>query len=63
MDRARTMAGVLRDLWPHVEAGWIRPVIDHSFDLAGAIKAHRAMEARGRAGKILLLPKSGEAAP
>ncbi|WP_306228355.1 NAD(P)H-quinone oxidoreductase [Bosea beijingensis] len=53
--KARIVAGVLRDLWPHVAAGCIRPVIDRSFPLAEAAAAHRYMESGSHVGKILLL--------
>jgi len=53
--KARIVAGVLRDLWPHVAAGRIRPVIDRSFPLAEAAAAHRYMESGNHVGKILLI--------
>lgn len=53
--KARIVAGVLRDLWPHVAAGRIRPVIDRSFPLAEAAAAHRYMESGSHVGKILLI--------
>lgn len=53
--KARIVAGVLSDLWPHVAAGSIRPVIDRSFPLAEAAAAHRYMESGSHIGKILLI--------
>ncbi len=53
--KARIVAGVLRDLWPHVAAGRIRPVIDRRFPLAEAAAAHRYMESGSHVGKILLI--------
>ena len=53
--KARIVTGVLRDLWPHVAAGRIRPVIDRSFPLAEAAAAHRYMERGSHVGKILLI--------
>jgi NADPH2:quinone reductase len=38
------------------EAGRLRPVIGAEYPLAGAAKAHRAMEARSVPGKALLIP-------
>jgi putative PIG3 family NAD(P)H quinone oxidoreductase len=52
--KARIVAGVRRDLWPHVASGAIRPVIDRSFALADAAAAHRYMETGSHVGKIML---------
>ncbi|HEV2816086.1 MAG TPA: NAD(P)H-quinone oxidoreductase [Allosphingosinicella sp.] len=43
-----------RAVWPHVEAGKLRPVIHATFPLAEAADAHRAMEAGDHVGKIVL---------
>jgi NADPH:quinone reductase len=43
-----------RTVWPHVEQGRLRPVIDTSFPLALAAEAHRRMEAGEHVGKIVL---------
>jgi putative PIG3 family NAD(P)H quinone oxidoreductase len=46
----------LRDkVWPLIEAGKVRPVIDRTFPLAEAAAAHRLMESSAHIGKILLL--------
>ena len=57
--KARIVTGVQRDLWPHLAAGRIRPVIDRSFSLAEAAAAHGYMESGSHVGKILLIaPKA-----
>ena len=46
----------LRDrVWPLIEAGKVRPVIDRTFPLAEAAAAHRLMESSRHIGKILLV--------
>jgi len=41
-------------VWPLIEAGKVRPVIDRIFPLAEAADAHRLMESSRHVGKILL---------
>jgi NADPH:quinone reductase-like Zn-dependent oxidoreductase len=41
-------------VWPLVETGLVRPVIDSTFPLSKAADAHRRMEADLHIGKILL---------
>jgi putative PIG3 family NAD(P)H quinone oxidoreductase len=43
-----------REVWPHLEAGTIRPLIDSVFPLADAAGAHRRMESGDHVGKIVL---------
>lgn len=55
-DKASIVAGVRRDVWPLIEAGRIRPVIDRTVPMAQATTAHEIVEAGDHIGKILLLP-------
>lgn len=59
--RARTVAekGAIRDavlmqVWPLIEAGKIRPVVDRTYPLAEAQAAHARMAGSAHIGKILL---------
>jgi len=47
---------LLREVWPLIEAGKIKPVVDHIYPLAEAQAAHARMKASGHIGKILLTP-------
>ena len=45
---------IARTVWPHVEAGQVKPVIDRTYPLAEAAAAHARMEAGDHVGKIVL---------
>jgi NADPH2:quinone reductase len=44
-----------REVWPLLERGAVRPVIDRTFPLREAAAAHRLMESGGHIGKIVLI--------
>ena len=54
----RAKARITRDLservWPLLDAGRVRPVMDSTFDLEEAPEAHRYMESSAHVGKIVL---------
>lgn len=52
--KAAIVERVLREIWPKVEAGSIRPRIDHVFALSEARAAHERMESSAHRGKIML---------
>jgi putative PIG3 family NAD(P)H quinone oxidoreductase len=54
--KARIVEGVRSEVWPLVEAGAIKPIIDTTMPMAEAGKAHQLMESSDHLGKILLLP-------
>ncbi|PTQ12305.1 NAD(P)H-quinone oxidoreductase [Sphingomonas oleivorans] len=45
---------LMRHVWPHVEEGRLKPVIDTIFPLADAAAAHRRLESGDHVGKIVL---------
>ena len=45
---------IAENVWPFVESGQLRPVMDSTFPLAEAAAAHARMEAGGHVGKIVL---------
>ncbi|MEV8509209.1 NAD(P)H-quinone oxidoreductase [Actinoplanes sp. NPDC051475] len=55
-DKARIVRGVHDQVWPLVDAGTIRPIIDRTLPMREAAEAHRLMESSDHLGKIVLLP-------
>jgi NADPH:quinone reductase len=56
VDEKGRIANALRErVWPHVEAGKIRPIIHARLPLAEARDAHRIMEASAHIGKLVLI--------
>jgi putative PIG3 family NAD(P)H quinone oxidoreductase len=53
-DKARIVRGVREQVWPLVESGAVRPVIDRRLPMPEAAQAHRIVEASDHVGKVLL---------
>ncbi len=53
-EKATIVSGVLEQVWPLVEEGTIRPVVDRALPIEDAAEAHRVMESSAHTGKILL---------
>ncbi len=53
-EKARIARQVERHVWPWIEAGRVKPVIDSSFPLAEAEQAHARLQSGAHAGKIVL---------
>jgi putative PIG3 family NAD(P)H quinone oxidoreductase len=53
-EKTMIIQGVRREVWPLIENGAVRPVIDRSFPLAEAESAHRLLESSAHVGKVLL---------
>ncbi len=52
--KAEICAQVERHVWPWIAAGIVKPVVDRVMPLVDAADAHRALEAGGVTGKIIL---------
>lgn len=50
---------IARTVWPHVEAGRLKPVIDRVFPLDDAAGAHALMDSGAHVGKIVLQTEGG----
>jgi putative PIG3 family NAD(P)H quinone oxidoreductase len=55
-EKALIARSVEREVWPLIEAGRIKPVVDSVMPLAKAAEAHARMAGSGHIGKILLTP-------
>jgi putative PIG3 family NAD(P)H quinone oxidoreductase len=56
--KAEIVAAVRAHVWPDVERGVVRPVVDRRLPMSRAAEAHRVVEASEHIGKVLLLPDS-----
>lgn len=53
-EKARIAREVERVVWPWIETGRVKPVIDSTFPLADAEAAHARLQGGGHAGKVVL---------
>ena len=53
-EKARLAAEVERVVWPWIEAGKVKPVVERTFPLAEAAKAHALLESGAHTGKVVL---------
>jgi len=54
-EKAEIVSGVRTQVWPLIETGRIRPVIDRRIPMAEAAVAHRVVAANKHIGKVLLV--------
>ncbi len=54
-EKAAIIAAVREHVWPLIENGRIRPVVDRQIPLADAAEGHRVLESGGNVGKVLLV--------
>jgi NADPH:quinone reductase-like Zn-dependent oxidoreductase len=53
--KAEIVAAVRHDVWPDVERGVVRPIVDRRLPMARAAEAHAVVEASEHIGKVLLV--------
>ncbi|MGY1723875.1 NAD(P)H-quinone oxidoreductase [Blastococcus sp. SYSU DS0533] len=53
--KAEIVAAVRHDVWPDIERGTIRPIVDRRLPMSRAAEAHRVVEASEHVGKVLLV--------
>ncbi|RQW90668.1 NAD(P)H-quinone oxidoreductase [Micromonospora globispora] len=54
-EKAEIVRGVREEVWPLVESGAIRPIVDRWVRMADAADAHRLLETSDHLGKVLLV--------
>lgn len=55
-EKGRLVAAVRKIVWPLIESGAVKPIIDSTFPLQAVQDAHRRMEMGEHVGKVLLIP-------
>jgi NADPH2:quinone reductase len=53
-EKARLAAAVEQQVWPLIESGAFRPIVDRTFPLEQAAEAHAFLEAGDHVGKVML---------
>ncbi|WP_405585734.1 NAD(P)H-quinone oxidoreductase [Streptomyces sp. NBC_01092] len=54
-EKAAIVAAVREHVWPLLDAGQVRPVVDRELPMSEAAEAHRVVEESGHVGKVLLV--------
>ncbi|MFF3612511.1 NAD(P)H-quinone oxidoreductase [Streptomyces sp. NPDC002580] len=54
-EKAAIVAAVREHVWPLIDSGHVRPVIDRRLPMSEAAEAHRVLEGSGHIGKVLLV--------
>ncbi|MFI7401513.1 NAD(P)H-quinone oxidoreductase [Streptomyces sp. NPDC049541] len=54
-EKAAIVAAVREHVWPLLDAGHVRPVVDREIPMDDAATAHRVVEESGHVGKVLLV--------
>ncbi|MFI7385192.1 NAD(P)H-quinone oxidoreductase [Streptomyces sp. NPDC049813] len=53
-EKAAVVAAVREHVWPLIEGGHVRPIVDQELPLSEAAQGHRVLEESGHIGKVLL---------
>ncbi|MFF4060380.1 NAD(P)H-quinone oxidoreductase [Streptomyces sp. NPDC001668] len=56
-EKTAIVAAVREHVWPLLDAGHIRPVVDRELPMSDAAAAHRVVEESGHIGKVLLVTR------
>ena len=54
-EKAAIVAAVREHVWPLIDAGRVRPVVDRELPMPEAAAAHRVVEESSHVGKVLLV--------
>ncbi|MFJ5270724.1 NAD(P)H-quinone oxidoreductase [Streptomyces sp. NPDC088358] len=54
-EKAAIVAAVREHVWPLIDSGHVRPVVDRELPMSEAAAAHRILEESGHIGKVLLI--------
>lgn len=54
-EKAAVVAAVREHVWPLIEGGHVRPIVDQELPMNEAAQAHRVLEESGHIGKVLLV--------
>lgn len=55
-NKASIVQEVIKNVWPEIKSGKVKPVVENTFPLDKAVVGHRLMESNRHFGKILFLP-------
>ncbi len=58
-EKATIVAGVREHVWPQIESGIVRPIIDTYVPMPEAARAHEILESSSHIGKVLLVAPIG----
>ncbi|GFH36479.1 NAD(P)H-quinone oxidoreductase [Streptomyces pacificus] len=58
-EKAAIVAAVREHVWPLIEAGTVKPVVDRVLPMPEAAAAHRTLESGAHVGKVLLVAPAG----